>query len=300
MPTENPSLTNFLHHLRGERALSEHTVSAYRVDIRGLLAFLAGQGKTERDCGRDDVLAYFARLRRDGLAPASMARKASAVKMFARFLIDEGVARQDFGSELEISAGRQRRLPGVLTQDEARRLIDAAETFAIDPAHGLRDRAALETLYACGLRVSELCTLEIGQVDLKQGTLRPLGKGSKERLVPIAAASAELLARYLRESRPTLLRSRQSKMCFVDDGDAMTRQQVWALVRRCRAAVGIVKRVTPHTLRHTFATHLLENGADLRSIQEMLGHSSVATTQRYTTVDIARLKSAYVKAHPRA
>ena len=165
----------------------------------------------------------------------------------------------------------------------------------------LRDRALLETLYACGLRVSELCSLTLSQVDLTSNTLRPMGKGSKERLVPVAAGTVGLLKRYLREARPVLLRGAISPRFFVGAlGGDVTRQQVWELVRRSAVGANIGKRVTPHTLRHTFATHLLENGADLRSIQEMLGHASVATTQRYTAVDVTRLRLAYDKAHPRA
>jgi len=291
----------FLRHLRAERALSEHTISAYRTDLNAMLAFFTRSGKSEFDCTRDDVLAYFAYLRRVGRAPATLARKASAAKMFARFLVDDGIIAVDFTAGLEIGPGRSRRLPGVLTEDEARRLVRAPTADASRDPVRLRDRAILEALYAAGLRVSELCSLDLRQTDLAAHLLRPFGKGSKERLVPIAASSAQVLGDYARKARPRLLANSASAKFFVGPrGGDVTRQEVWEIVRRYAAEVGIVKRVSPHTLRHTFATHLLEHGADLRAIQEMLGHASVATTQRYTQVDVARLRAVYDKAHPRA
>ena len=298
---QSPNLTAFVHHLRGERALSEHTISAYRSDLSDLLAFLRRTGKSEVDCDRDDILSYFGDLRRKGRASATLARKASAVKMFARFLIDDAVVTFDFGASLEIGIGRTRRLPGVLTEDEARRLVQAPTADGEKDPVQLRDRAMLEALYSAGLRVSELCGLEAGQVDLASGLIRPFGKGAKERLVPLAPGSCAVLATYLRVARPKLLGRAVSSKFFVGSrGGDMTRQEIWEIVRRYAIDVGIRKRVTPHTLRHTFATHLLEHGADLRSIQEMLGHASVATTQRYTVVDVARLRAVYDKAHPRA
>ncbi len=267
-----------------------------------------GRGKSAADCLGDDAISYLARLQRQGMAPSTLARKASAVKMYSRFLISEGAASSDFGAGLEVTAGRQKRVPGVLSAREACRLVvqpDADPAQASDDpkdaALRLRDRAMLETLYACGLRVSELCGLNLSQVDLASNTLRPLGKGSKERLVPLAEGTAKLMQRYLRDARPVLVQGGASARFFAGvRGSDVTRQQVWELVRRSAVAANIAKRVTPHTLRHTFATHLLENGADLRSIQEMLGHASVATTQRYTAVDVTRLRLAYDKAHPRA
>jgi integrase/recombinase XerD len=298
---QQPSLTAFLQHLRGERALSENTISAYSGDLNELLAFLARSGKSEADCDRDDVLAFFSELRRKGRASATLARKASAVKMYARFLVDEEMAARDFGAGVEIGLGRSRRLPGVLTEDEARRLVIAPTAGRERDPVRVRDRAMLEALYAAGLRVSELCTLELAQVDLSSGLVRPFGKGSKERLVPLAPTSCAVLSSYRQSARPRLLGNGSSSRFFVGSrGGDVTRQEVWEIVRRYAAQTGIRKRVTPHTLRHTFATHLLEHGADLRAIQEMLGHASVATTQRYTVVDVARLRAVYDKAHPRA
>jgi integrase/recombinase XerD len=300
-PTASPNEMAFLHHLRGERALSENTISAYRGDLNAMLGFLAGRGKSELDCETDDIISYFAQLRRQGRAPATMARKASAAKMYARFLVEEGLAQSDFAATLEIGPGRTSRLPNVLSEDEVRRLVHAPTVDGGPNPVRLRDRAILEALYSAGLRVSELCSLDLAQVDLTTRLLRPTGKGSKERLVPIAPASGVILQTYLLKARPRLLGKALSHRFFVGPrGGDISRQEVWEIVRRYAGEAGIRKRVSPHTLRHTFATHLLEHGADLRSIQEMLGHASVATTQRYTVVDVARLRAVYDKAHPRA
>ena len=298
----------FLSHLRGERGLAENTILAYQTDLTAFEAFLSKLGKSPATCLGDDAISYFAGLQRQGMAPSTLARKASAVKMYSRFLLSEGAAASDFGAGLEVTTGRQKRVPGVLSAREACRIVVQPDVDSLKPSNNpkeaafrLRDRALLETLYACGLRVSELCGLTLSQVDLTSNTLRPMGKGSKERLVPVAEGTAGLLQRYLRDARPTLLQGTVSTRLFVGLlGSDVSRQQVWELVRRAAIGANIGKRVTPHTLRHTFATHLLENGADLRSIQEMLGHASVATTQRYTAVDVTRLRLAYDKAHPRA
>jgi integrase/recombinase XerD len=301
LPVTSGHQIAFLHHLRGERALSEHTISAYRSDLNAMLAFLRRAGRSELDCTRDDIISYFSQLRRQGRAPATLARKASAAKMYAQFLVGDGLIGVDFCAGLEIGPGRTRRLPGVLTEDEARRLVQAPTAGGERDPVRLRDRAILEMLYSAGLRVSEMCELDLGQADLASRLLRPIGKGSKERLVPIAPASVLILQTYLRAARPKLLGKIASLRFFVGPrGGNISRQEVWEIVHCYAAAVGIRKSVSPHTLRHTFATHLLEHGADLRAIQEMLGHASVATTQRYTVVDVARLRAVYDKAHPRA
>ena len=296
----NHNLAAFVGHLRGERALSENTISAYANDIGGLLEHLATAGKNETTCSRDDAVVYFAGLRRAGLAAASLARKASAVKMFAQFLVGDRLVSEDFSAGLEVGIGKQRQLPSILTIDDAIKLIKMPTNRQdVNPSH-VRDRAILEVLYACGLRVSELCELEMAQVDVTTGLMRPFGKGAKERLVPISGSSVVILEDYLTNARPRLVHVQTNRVFIGPHGGNLTRQFVWQIVKQYAAEVGITKRVTPHTLRHTFATHLLENGADLRSIQEMLGHASVATTQRYTYVDVSRLRIAFDKAHPRA
>jgi integrase/recombinase XerD len=187
-----------------------------------------------------------------------------------------------------------------MTLDEVIRIIQIPTKDSNSDPFRARDRAILETMYACGLRVSEICDLEISQVDLIDGFLRPFGKGSKERVVPIGFESSKLLRDYFENTRQKLIKKVVPYLFIGNRGAKITRQYIWEMIAKYAAEAGISKHVTPHTLRHTFATHLLENGADLRSIQEMLGHESVATTQRYTSVDVTRLRDAYEKAHPRA
>lgn len=292
-------LESFLDNLSSERGLSANTLAAYRSDLMPFVDLLAERGKTLLSASTQDVIAYFDALRKQRAAPATVARKGSALRMLSRFLLGEGEIASDFTATIDPGGRLGVRLPTTLTQAEVVALLDAP---ALEALQGFRDRTMLELMYACGLRVSETVALELEQVDLRAGYVRPLGKGAKERLIPVGETAARFMDEYLQAVRPQLLGSRvQCRACFVSDrGRALTRQQFWSLVKRYSAAAGIVKPVTPHTLRHSFATHLLENGADLRSIQELLGHSSVATTQRYTRVDVARMRAVYDRAHPRA
>ena len=292
-------LRSFLDNLDSERGLSSNTIGAYASDIEPFLAFLQTRGKGVATVAGDDTLAFFASLRRRKLSAATMARKGAALRMFAQFLCREGVCRSDFTASLDLGASRQQRLPAVLTESEICALLDAPSP---DTSTGLRDRAMLETMYSSGLRVSELVGLTLSQIDRSAGFLRPFGKGNKERIVPLGDRARESLDRYLDTARPQLINGMPhcDAVFITARGGPLTRQQFWNLIKGYACSARIAKAVTPHTLRHSFATHLLAHGADIRSIQEMLGHASVATTQRYAKVDVARMRAMYDQAHPRA
>jgi len=292
-------LDAFLNNLIAERGLAANTIASYRADLMPFVELLRKRGRTLATATPEDAIAFFSALERGRAAQATVARKGSSLRMLARYLLAEEIAAVDITAPLELNGRPPLRLPVTLTGAEILRLLAAPSSRT---SQGIRDRAMLEVMYACGLRVSETVALELVQIDLTAGFLRPLGKGSRERLVPIGETAARLLAEYLHTVRPALMGDHPaSKSCFVSDrGEPITRQQFWSLVKRYSAQAAIAKQVTPHTLRHSFATHLLEGGADLRSIQELLGHSSVATTQRYTQVDVARMRAVYDKAHPRA
>jgi integrase/recombinase XerD len=290
----------FLDDLAAERGLSRHTIDAYDNDLSQFLTYL--EARQIRDAAAIDgsiAEAYVVVLRRRNLAPASIARKCTALRLFARFLYGEGHASCDFGAPLEGGFKQPKRLPVTISVSEVNRLLAAPPDSL--PA-GLRDRAMLELAYGSGLRVSELIALRVADVDLARKLVRPFGKGRKQRQVPMSDASCTLLQRYLTHARPALLQgSPATPALFVTHfGGPLTRGHFWRLVKRYAATAGLPKPVKPHTLRHSFATHLLAGGADVRAIQEMLGHVSIETTQRYTRVDVARLRAAYDKAHPRA
>jgi integrase/recombinase XerD len=292
-------LQAFLENLDSERGLSPNTLSAYAGDIGPFLAFLEGRGARIEEATSDDTLSFFVGLRRRRLAAATLARKGAALRMFAQYLCREGACAADFTASLDLGVTHQQRLPAVLTEQEMAALIAAPSA---ETPTGARDRAMLETMYSSGLRVSELVGLTLNQVDRDAGFLRPFGKGSKERLVPLGDAACQALDIYLEAARARLTAERPAcDALFVSNrGSFLSRQQFWTALKQYARRAGITKAISPHTLRHSFATHLLQGGADLRAIQEMLGHASVATTQRYAKVDITRLRAAYDKAHPRA
>jgi integrase/recombinase XerD len=299
MPALDANLRLFLDHLAAERALSAHTLAAYRSDGHQFLAFLAKRGVDTVDLIADDhVLAYVASLRRQGAAAATVARKVTTLRMLAQFLVREGIAERDFSAPIDLGRPANRPLPSTLTQAEVSRLLEAAGP---DTDDGLRNRAMLELMYSSGLRVSELIGLRVEQVDLKAGLVRPFGKGAKERQAPIGDVAVAWVSRYLDGGRDRFAVGGVSPYLFLTrTGGPMSRIQFWSTIKGYAAAAGITKRVTPHTLRHSFATHLLAGGADVRSIQEMMGHASIETTQRYTRVDVERLRQVYDKVHPRA
>src|SRR5947208_217680 len=294
---------DFLAYLEFERGLSRNTLEAYRSDLLQFGRFL-----TEHDGGAltasggdvSDFLTELAKGDGNGRAPASTAtlhRKAACLRSFYRHLRRENLLDSDPTAALS-SPRRGKRLPEVLTRGEVQALLAAPK--GSDPA-SLRDRALLEVMYACGLRASEVIGLEVSDVDIEDGLLRARGKGSKERVVPVGRAALSALRNYLAEGRPKLVRMAPERGLFVNfRGQSLTRQGLYKIVRRHAVSAGLADRMSPHTLRHTFATHLLSGGCDLRSVQEMLGHADVATTQLYTHLSSERLKEVYFAAHPRA
>ncbi|PKQ10386.1 MAG: recombinase XerD [Actinobacteria bacterium HGW-Actinobacteria-9] len=291
----------FVVHLTVERGSSPHTVDAYRRDLSTYLHVLAERGVGTPETVRgDDVIAFVASLRDAGMAPSSIERKLAAVKSFHKFLVREGVTENHPTARVPLPKVPD-RLPDVIGIDDAERLL--SQPFASTPA-GLRDRAILEMLYGCGIRVSELTGLDLTEVDLRDGFLRVIGKGAKEREVPIGGAAGRALTEYLTHGRPYLRSRKRSRRAdtaavFVNTrGGRLTRQTVFNIVRRYGGRAGI--ELHPHTLRHSYATHMLEGGADLRVLQEILGHSDIATTQIYTHVDRHHIREEYLSTHPRA
>jgi integrase/recombinase XerD len=290
------ALNQFYQHLGVERGLAPLTLAAYARDLQDFWEFLEARGREQWGAVTlGDLKDYLAALEARGLAARSRARKLSALRQFFRFLErEEAVAANP--AELLDSPRLPRRLPKVLGEREVETLLAAPDPAT--PA-GQRDGALLEVLYATGLRVSELVGLTLKQLDLRRGVVRPLGKGSKERVVPMVAPAVEKLQLYLSQGRPRLLQGRQSPYVFLNRrGGKLTRQGFWKILKNYARELG-VRDLSPHTLRHSFATHLLSRGANLRVLQLLLGHADLATTQIYTHLDAARLKEIHRKAHPR-
>ncbi len=288
----------FLVYLRVEKGLSPNTVEAYGRDVARYAAYLDANGiATPEDVTPPAITTFLNQEKKRGLAPSSLARLVSSVKRFHLFLVNEDLTENLPTSELR-TPHKAQRLPRVLSQSEAAALLDQPITG--DPA-GLRDRAMLETLYATGMRVSELTSLDLEDLDLEEGEARVMGKGGKERVVPLGTQAEERLLKYLKFGRQRLLGGRSSRAVFLNQrGGRLSRSGAWRIIKGYAARVGLGERLTPHTLRHSFATHLLENGADLRYIQELLGHSSISTTQIYTHVSKEKVKEIYMQAHPRS
>ncbi|MEX0709999.1 MAG: site-specific tyrosine recombinase XerD [Chloroflexota bacterium] len=287
------AIRSFLDELQVERGLSPLTVAAYR---RDLAQFAAGAGDAWRH-DPEPVRDFVNRLRREGRRPSTQARKVAAIRSFYGFALREELADRDVASLLDApKAGSY--LPDVLGPEQVARILDAPS--ADDPV-GVRDRAILELLYACGLRVSELTGLDTDRVDLPGLQVRVIGKGNRERRVPMGEEARERLHRYLAGPRATWTGNRPNPAVFVSQrGARLARESVWRLVRHWATVAGVASRVTPHTFRHSFATHLLEGGADLRVVQTLLGHASISTTQLYTHLTGERLREVYTRAHPRA
>jgi integrase/recombinase XerD len=293
---------DFLAYLEFERGLSRNTLEAYRGDLLQLGRFLAERHVSALDASPADVSDFLTRLasgdeEHRAASPATIHRKSACLRSFYRHLRREGLRESDPTAALS-APRRSRKLPQVLTRGEVERLL--SQPRGTDP-HALRDRALLELMYASGLRASEAIGLELGDVDVEERVLRARGKGSKERIVPIGQAALRAVGAYLERGRPQLVKNRPEQHLFVNfRGGQLTRQGLYKIVRRHAASAGLADRMSPHTLRHTFATHLLAGGCDLRSVQEMLGHADVSTTQLYTHLSSDRLKDVYFKAHPRA
>lgn len=292
-----PLLDLFITYLRAERNLAAKTVDAYAVDVRTWLEQLAARGVLAEAATRDDVLEHLAWLSARGLSARSRARHLAALRGFHRFLEDEKLAPADPTDDLD-TPKHARTLPVFLTVDEVEALLAAPD---VAKAAGCRDKAMLEVLYATGLRVSELVRLGLNDVNLVDGYVLALGKGSKERVVPLGRAAIEAVAAWLAFPRAEVLKGRESKALFVTSrGGGFTRMGFWKLLRRYAVAAGITKPLSPHKLRHSFATHLVERGADLRAVQAMLGHADLSTTQIYTHVDTRRLRQVHLEHHPRS
>ncbi len=288
----------YLNHLLAERNFSRHTLDAYHRDLEKLAAFAERRGKQGFDELRPlDVTEFLKQVALGGLGVRSQARLLSALRGCFRFLLSEQVCKSDPTRDLE-SPRAGRKLPSYLTLDEVEALLRSP---CGDNPRRVRDRAMLEVLYATGLRVSELVGLKAEWLDLSAGIVRAFGKRRKERLVPLGEPAQAALSEYLQAARPALLRGRRSEYVFVTGrGRPMTRQAFWKIIRQYALAAGIGRSISPHQLRHSFATHLLERGADLRSVQAMLGHADISTTEIYTHVDSARLRQVIDRFHPRA
>lgn len=291
------ALQNYLNYLQVERGLSKNTVQAYGRDVEEFLAFLQKRSVSLDQARREELQDYIQHLYGRPLGPRSVARKIAALRSLFRFLLLDGYVRQD-PTELLESPKTWHQLPKYLTEAEVERLL---EQPPLEKPHGLRDRTMLEVLYATGLRVSELVRLRLEEVHSEAGFLRILGKGAKERLVPLGDSAQSFLRRYLDESRSHFLRRRTGSpfVFLTQQGGPMSRQYFWKLVEKYGRLAGIDKKLSPHILRHSFATHLLEHGADLRSVQMMLGHADISTTQIYTHISRVRLQQIYEKYHPR-
>lgn len=295
--TGTDPVVEFLEVLQAERGVSPHTLAAYRRDLHDFLGFLRRQGRALAEARADDVVSYVDGLRAVGLRPASIARRLSALRGFVRHLVREGALGQDPTEHIERPRD-SRPLPRTLSPRAAASLVESPD---VTKARGVRDRALLEVLYATGMRASECLGLRLEDVNLTAGYAICTGKGRKQRLVPLGAEALTWLGRYLAEVRPLATRRRDCGRVFVNPrGSPLSRQSLWAIVRRAAVAAGMRHRVSPHVLRHSFASHLLENGADLRSVQVMLGHADIATTQIYTHLPSATVRRMYDTFHPRA
>lgn len=293
--------TAFLNYIRVERGLSANTLDAYGSDLFKFTRFLSQRKLSLAKVQRDDVVDFLSSLYRGGLDSRSVARHLVTVRSFFKFLVIDDIVSNDPTMNLESPKIRQ-TLPSFLSVKEVEKLLALPD---LNSPLGVRDRALLDVLYSCGLRVTELISLRADNIDFELGCIRCIGKGDKERLVPIGRKALESVVKYIRDARPVLLRSRRraklSNAIFLNrQGGQLGRVGVWKILAAYGRALGLRKKLTPHKLRHSFATHLLERGADLRSVQMMLGHADISTTQIYTHVMEDRLKTVYKAHHPRA
>ncbi len=297
-------IRSFLNHLAIEKGYSENTINAYRNDLNQLADFVeetaVGKGDTPDwpSVDRNLLISYILDLKERNYAPATVARKVAAVKSFFDFLVAEGIIKSDPTENLS-SPKVGKSLPKPLSVAEVELLLAAPAKLSTPEAK--RDVAMIELLYACGMRVSELISLNVGDVNLEAGFVRCMGKGSKERIIPIHQEASRFVKEYIVEARTQLLRDKDEQALFLNRrGERLTRQGLWLILKNYAKAAGIKKPVTPHTLRHSFATHILNGGADLRAVQELLGHANISSTQIYTHLTSEHVRQAYEKAHPRA
>lgn len=287
-------INRFLSYLAVERGLSRNTVESYRLDMKGFIEFLNRRNKEAEAFKRDDIIDYISERRDKGVAASSICRLLSTIKGFARFLIIEKVIFED-PTETIRTPEKWQRLPHASSFSDINELLQAE----FKNAAFLRDTAMLELMYSSGLRVSELISIKINDVNYEGGFLRVMGKGSKERVVPMNERAKTKMLRYMLELRTKMLKKKQSPYLFLTNrGAPMTRQRFWQTLKKLAEQAGI--KISPHIIRHSFATHLIEGGADLRSVQKMLGHSDISTTQIYTNVSGERIRKVYYQSHPRA
>jgi integrase/recombinase XerD len=291
-------LKSFLDFLLVERGLSKNTIISYQRDLKSYITYLKLQKIDDfNETTRTIIVSYLLLMQRNGKASSSISRACAAIKSFYHFLVLERKIQSDPTLNIE-TPKLEHRLPRVLTIEEVEALLNQPDT---SKSIGLRDKAMLELLYASGMRVSELISINIEDINMDLGFLKCVGKGSKERILPVGSIALDCLKKYINEARNDLIKNNDTKKLFVNNqGKKLTRQGFWKILRKYSARAGINKHITPHTLRHSFATHLLENGADLRAVQEMLGHADISTTQIYTHLTKSRIKEVYDKAHPRA
>jgi len=297
IPDDAALVEEYLHFLAVERGASLNTLEAYSRDIGRFLEFAGASGvPSPLAVNPEHVTAYLGALRGQGLSPASVNRKLAAIRGFYRYLLREARVEENPLARVE-TARTWMRLPGALSRDEMESLL--AQPAEASPS-GIRDRAILELLYATGIRVSELATLTLNRLNRQMGFLVAVGKGRKERIVPVGQSALGWLGRYIEQARPVFLKKKTSNALFLNrSGEGFTRQGLWKLIKKYAKMAGLERKVHPHTFRHSFATHLLEGGADLRSVQIMLGHADISTTQIYTHVTRDRLKDVHKRFHPR-
>jgi integrase/recombinase XerD len=293
-------IKDFMHFLIVEKGLAENTIVSYKRDLKSYAHFLnhSEQINDLNKVKRAHIIQFLGHLKGQGKSAKTLARHTASIRAFHQFLIREKVAEHDPSVHIE-SPQLERSLPKVLSMEEVGKLLDSPK---LKNHFGYRDKAMLELLYATGMRVSELIGLNIGDIHLTMGFVRCIGKGNKERIIPIGNTAIQILQTYLEKARYKFLsgKHRDDALFLNHHGKRLTRQGFWKILKKLVQEAGIEKELTPHTLRHSFATHLLENGADLRAVQEMLGHSDISTTQIYTHVTKTRLKEVYTKFHPRA
>lgn len=291
-------VNEFINYLAVERGLAKNTLESYGRDLRQYYTYLHNDKiDAVNQASRATILAYLEQLQSKGRAVSTISRNLAAIKSYYQFLVRERYLEKDPAANLE-SPKLEKKLPKILTIGEVEELLKQPNSFL---PTGMRDKAMLELLYATGIRVSELISLNVSDVNLEMGYIKCYGKGSKERIVPLGSIAAKCVQEYITRGRGKLVRTYDEAALFVNHhGNRLTRQGFWKIIKKYAQEASITKEITPHTLRHSFATHLLENGADLRSVQEMLGHADISTTQIYTQVTKNRLKEVYEKTHPRA
>lgn len=289
---------DYLHYLKVERGLSENTIASYGIDLKLFLEYLRKNDiPSFKQVNKEVIVNYMQAEKNNNKANSSILRSVSSLRKFFQYLAQEKIIEKDPMLLIDTPKKKQ-HLPQVLTKEEVEKLLHSPNTGQV---LGLRDRAMLELMYATGLRISEIINLKLEDLHLTMGTLQTLGKGHKERIVPVGDEAIKWVNRYLEEARPKLLKQKRSNYLFLNfHGNNLTRQGVWKNLKAEVRKAGIQKNITPHTLRHSFATHILENGADLRIVQELLGHADISTTQIYTHLSNKQLADIYNRAHPRA